>query len=157
MAGFTDLKLGITVNPGVISGGTRTNVVPAQARIEVDIRAVRTKDAAALEKKFRGLRPIDRRCKLHVEGGLNRPPMERSKSILSLFAAAKRIAAGLGVSVEETLSGGGSDGNFTAALGVPTLDGFGAVGEGAHSAHEHVLIKTMPQRAALLGAILATS
>lgn len=155
IAGFTDIKRGITVNPGIISGGTRTNVVPAHARIDVDIRAARTKDAAALDKKFRALRPIDRRCKVRVEGGLNRPPMERNKSILSLFATARKIAAELGVSVEETLSGGGSDGNFTAALGVPTLDGIGGVGEGAHAVNESILTHRIADRTALLTGLLA--
>lgn len=155
IAEFTDPQRGITVNPGIISGGTRTNVVPAQARIEVDIRAVRTKDAAALHKKFRSLRPIDKRCKLRVEGGLNRPPMERTKAILGLFATAKKISADLGVAVEETLSGGGSDGNFTAALGVPTLDGIGGVGEGAHAINESILTDRIADRTALLAGLLA--
>ncbi|MBV9759940.1 MAG: M20 family metallopeptidase [Acidobacteriaceae bacterium] len=155
IAAFTALKRGITVNPGIISGGTRTNVVPAVARIDVDIRAVRARDAAALEKKFRGLRPIDRRCKLRVEGGLNRPPMERSKAILGLFSRAKKIAANFGVDVGETLSGGGSDGNFTAALGVPTLDGIGGVGEGAHAINESILVDRIADRVALLAGLLA--
>ncbi|HEX3681579.1 MAG TPA: M20 family metallopeptidase [Bryobacteraceae bacterium] len=155
IAEFTDLKRGITVNPGIIAGGTRTNVVPAEARIEVDIRAVRMKDADALDKKFRALRPIDKDCRLRVEGGLNRPPMERSKAIVGLFGKAKRIAAELGVEVNETLSGGGSDGNFTAALGIPTLDGVGGVGEGAHAINESILIDRIADRTALLAGLLA--
>ncbi|HTU43516.1 MAG TPA: M20 family metallopeptidase [Bryobacteraceae bacterium] len=155
IADFTNLKRGITVNPGIIAGGTRTNVVPAEARIDVDIRAVRMKDAEALDKKFRALRPVDKRCKLRIEGGLNRPPMERSKAIVGLFGKAKKIAAEFGVRVDETLSGGGSDGNFTAALGVPTLDGIGGVGEGAHAVNESILIDRIADRTALLAGLLA--
>jgi glutamate carboxypeptidase len=155
IAEFTDLKRGITVSPGIISGGTRSNVVPAHARIDVDTRVVKLKDARALDKKFRALRPVDKRCKLRVEGGLNRPPMERTKAIVELFGKARKIAAGLGVAVEETLSGGGSDGNFTAALGVPTLDGLGGVGEGAHAVNESILIDRIADRTALLTGLIA--
>jgi glutamate carboxypeptidase len=155
IAEFTDLKRGITVNPGIISGGTRSNVVPAEARIDVDIRAVRLEDAQELDERFRALRPVDERCKLRVEGGLNRPPMERTKGIADLFGKARKIAAELGVEVEETLSGGGSDGNFTAALGVPTLDGIGGVGEGAHAVNESILIDRIADRTALLAGLIA--
>lgn len=123
IAGFTDLDKGLTVNPGVIRGGTRTNVVPAEAVVEVDLRIARLRDGAYLEKKFRGLKPVDKRCSLTVTGGLNRPPMERTKEIGALFAKARGLAAELGVVLEESATGGGSDGNFSAALGVPTLDG----------------------------------
>lgn len=155
IAGFTDLKRGVTVNPGVITGGTRVNVVPAEARIEVDIRALRLKDGQALDRKFRALRPVDKRCKLKVEGGLSRPPMERTKAIVGLFGKAKRISAELGVAAQECVSGGGSDGNFTAALGVPTLDGVGGVGEGAHAANESILIDRIADRTALLAGLIA--
>jgi glutamate carboxypeptidase len=155
IATFTDLKRGITVNPGVIAGGTRSNVVPAEVRLDVDIRAVRLRDAEALDKKFRALRPFDKRCKLRVEGGLNRPPMERNKAIVGLFKKAKKIGAQLGVEVEDCLSGGGSDGNFTAALGVPTLDGVGGVGEGAHAINESILIDRIADRTALLAGLIA--
>jgi glutamate carboxypeptidase len=155
IAGFTDLKRGITVNPGVISGGTRTNVVAAHARVEVDIRVARLKDAELLDKKFRALRPVDKRCRIRVNGGLNRPPMERTKAIAKLFARAKKMGAELGVDVEESSTGGGSDGNFTAALGIPTLDGLGAVGEGAHAANESILIDRIADRVALLAGLVA--
>jgi glutamate carboxypeptidase len=155
IARFTDLKRGITVNPGIISGGTRPNVVAAQARVEVDIRAVRVKDAEALDKKFRALRPIDQRCTIHVEGGLNRPPMERTKAVRGLFTKAKKIGKQMGFSLEESSTGGGSDGNFTAALGVPTLDGVGGVGEGAHAINESILIDRIADRTALLAGLLA--
>lgn len=155
IAKFTDLKRGVTVNPGVISGGTRSNVVPAEARVDVDVRVVRLKDAETLDKKFRALRPFDRRCKLRVEGGLNRPPMERSKAIVDLFRKAKKISAEMGVGVNDCLSGGGSDGNFTAAIGVPTLDGVGGVGEGAHAINESILVDRIADRTALLAGLLA--
>ncbi len=155
IAAFTNLKQGITVNPGVISGGTRTNVVAAEARVDVDIRIAKIKDAAALDKKFRSLRPFDKRCTIHVEGGLNRPPMERSPAIRSLFQKARACARELGVSLEESATGGGSDGNFTAALGVPTLDGLGGVGEGAHAANESILLDRIADRTALLAMLLS--
>jgi glutamate carboxypeptidase len=155
IAAFTNLKQGITVNPGVISGGTRTNVVAAEARVDVDIRIAKIKDAAALDKKFRSLRPFDKRCSIQVEGGLNRPPMERSPALRNLFQKARACAKELGVSLEESATGGGSDGNFTAALGVPTLDGLGGVGEGAHAANESILLDRIADRTALLAMLLS--
>jgi len=155
IAGFTDLKRGITVNPGVISGGTRSNVTAASAETLVDIRVPSARAGAELEKKFRALKPFDRRCSIEVTGGLNRPPMERTRDIADLFRFAHRCAAELGVTLEESSTGGGSDGNFTAALGVPTLDGIGAVGEGAHAAHESVLVERLADRVALLAKIVA--
>jgi glutamate carboxypeptidase len=156
VAGFTDLTRGITVNPGVISGGTRGNVVAAEAHVEVDIRIARAKDAAVLDRKFHSLKPIDKRCSIQVSGGLNRPPMERSAGIVELFGKAQAIAAELGVRLEESSTGGGSDGNFTAALGIPTLDGIGGVGEGAHAPNESILINRIADRTALLAKLVAT-
>jgi glutamate carboxypeptidase len=150
IAGFTDLKRGITVNPGVIRGGTRSNVIAAEASAEIDIRVPRLVDARILDRKFRSLKPFDKRCSLELAGGLNRPPMERSKGGAALFRLARKLAADLGVDLKESSTGGGSDGNFTAALGIPTLDGMGAVGEGAHAAHESILIERIPDRVALL-------
>ena len=155
IVGFTDLKRGITVNPGVISGGTRSNVIAAAAETQVDIRIARAGDAAVLDRKFRSLRPFDKRCSIEVTGGLNRPPMERTKEIAELFRIARNCAAELGVTLEESSTGGGSDGNFTAALGVSTLDGIGAVGEGAHAAHESVLVDRLADRVALLARLVA--
>jgi glutamate carboxypeptidase len=155
IAGFTQLKRGITVNPGVISGGTRTNVVAAEARAEVDIRIARATDGAVLDRKFRALRPFDKRCALRVEGGLNRPPMERTPAIRELFRTGRGFAKELGVDLEESSTGGGSDGNFTAALGIPTLDGLGGVGEGAHALNESILIDRIADRTALLAMLLA--
>jgi len=156
IASFTNLERGITVNPGVISGGTRANVVPAEARAEINFRVPRLKDAEILDRKFRALRPFDRRCRLEVSGGLNRPPMERTRAGTRLFRLAQKLAAELGVTLEESSSSGGSDGNFTAALRVPTLDGLGAVGEGAHAAHECILIDRIADRTALLAKLLAS-
>ena len=156
IAGFTNLKQGITVNPGVIAGGTRTNVVAAEARVDVDIRIAKLKDAGALDKRFRSLRPVDKRCSLQVEGGLNRPPMERTPAIRSLFQKARACAKELGVKLEESATGGGSDGNFTAALGIPTLDGLGGVGEGAHAINESILLDRVADRTALLAMLLST-
>jgi glutamate carboxypeptidase len=157
VAEFTDLRRGITVNPGVIRGGTRVNVIAEEATAEVDVRIARLADAPRLDRLFRRLRPIDRRTTISVEGGLNRPPLERSATVLRLYRHARRLAAELGVDLGETQVGGGSDGNFTAALGVPTLDGLGAVGEGAHAPHESVLIDRLPDRVALLARLLETT
>lgn len=154
IAGFTDLGRGITVNPGIISGGTRTNVVAADAEAAIDVRVVRERDAARLTKQFRKLRPVDKRCRLTVTGGLNRPPMERTKAIAALFAHAKELAVELGVNLEESSTGGGSDGNFTAAVGTPTLDGLGGVGEGAHAINESILVDRIADRTALLARLL---
>uniref|UniRef100_Q01T93 Peptidase dimerisation domain protein n=1 Tax=Solibacter usitatus (strain Ellin6076) TaxID=234267 RepID=Q01T93_SOLUE len=156
ISGFTNLARGITVNPGVIAGGTRSNVVAAEAHAEVDIRVLRLRDAPALEKKFRALKPVDKRCTIEITGGLNRPPMERSAGIVKLFRLAQKLGREIGVEVEESLTGGGSDGNFTAALGIPTLDGLGAVGEGAHAVNESLLVDRMADRTALIGKLLAT-
>src|SRR5579875_800524 len=157
IAGFTDLSSGITVNPGTISGGTRTNVVAAEATVGIDIRVERLLDAEVLDRKFRSLTPFDNRCSLRIEGGLNRPPMERTQAIANLFARAQRMGAEMGISLEESSTGGGSDGYFTAALGVATLDGLGAVGEGAHAQNESVLIDRIADRTALLATALASA
>lgn len=155
IAGFTDLRRGLTVNPGVIRGGTRTNVIADFAEVEVDFRIARFKDAAGLNRKFSRLKPFDSRCTLQIAGGLNRPPLERTTGVLSLFRKAKQLAGDLGVELGEAGVGGGSDGNFTAALGIPTLDGMGAVGEGAHTPHENVVAGRLPDRAALLAKLVA--
>jgi len=146
---------GITVNAGVIEGGTRTNVIPDNARVLVDVRATRAGDMRALERKFRALRPILRGAKLQIRGGFNRPPMER-KTSAALYAKARALAKEMGATLGEAYVGGGSDGNFTAALGVPTLDGLGAVGDGAHSPNENIVIRALPERAALVASLLAT-
>jgi glutamate carboxypeptidase len=156
VAAFTDLKKGLTVNPGIITGGTRSNVIAAEAECEVDLRVARLKDYPPLERKFRQLKPFDKRCTLEVTGGLNRPPLERTPAVRSLFNTARSLSARyLGIELGETSVGGGSDGNFTAGLGIPTLDGLGAVGEGAHAPHESILKDRLADRAALLALLTA--
>jgi glutamate carboxypeptidase len=156
VAGFTDLRRGLTVNPGVISGGTRANVVAQHAFAEVDVRIARASDATRVDKLFHSLCCADPGCLLTITGGINRPQMERRPGTVALYKQARRLAAELGFQLDEAASGGASDGNFTAALGVPTLDGLGAVGEGAHAAHESILIDHLVPRTALLAALLAT-
>jgi glutamate carboxypeptidase len=154
MQGFTDLQQGITVNVGTVKGGTRSNVVAAEAWAEVDVRIARKADAARVDRRFRSLRVRDRECVLKVEGGWNRPPMERTRGTVALFKRAATLAGTMGFVLQEAATGGGSDGNFTSALGVPTLDGMGAVGEGAHATHESLLLKDLAPRTALLTAML---
>lgn len=154
IANFTDLKTGLTVNPGRIHGGTRSNVIAAKAEAEIDVRIGRAKDAAKIERLFRSLRVTDRACALTVTGGMNRPPMERGKGTAALFHQARKFAAEMGWILEEASTGGGSDGNFTAALGIPTLDGMGTVGEGAHASHECIFLEHLAPRTALLAAML---
>jgi glutamate carboxypeptidase len=155
VSGWTDLKRGVTVNVGVLSGGSRTNVIAAQAWAEVDLRIVRKADGPRVARKFVALKPADKRCTLTVQGGINRPPMERTRSTVRLYRQARALAAELGFVLEEALSGGASDGNLTSALGIPTLDGMGAVGEGAHARHESILVEHLAPRTALLAGMLA--
>jgi glutamate carboxypeptidase len=149
-----DPRRGITVNPGVIGGGTRSNVIAAEAWVEIDVRIARAKDAARVDRAFRNLKPRDKFCRLDLTGGLNRLPMERTPGTIALFRRAQRLGAQIGLDLDEAATGGASDGNFTSALGVPTLDGMGAVGSGAHAAHEHLLRKHLAPRTALLAAML---
>ena len=151
---FTNMDRGITVNVGLIRGGTRTNVVPAEASADVDFRIPRLRDYTMLAAKFQRLRSTDPRCQLAVTGDLNRPPMERTAGVAKLFRTAKRLALELGVKLEESSTGGGSDGNFTAGLGIPTLDGIGGVGEGAHAVNESILVNRIADRTALLAKLV---
>ena len=153
--GLNDYDVGTTVNVGVVRGGTRPNVVPASAEAEIDVRVSKLSEADLLDTAIRGLKPRVPGAKLTIEGGLNRPPMERSESMGRLFERAKAIAAGMDVPLDEGSTGGGSDGNFTAALGVPTLDGLGVEGDGPHAAHEQVVFESFPRRAALAAGLLA--
>lgn len=150
-----DLDRGISVNVGVISGGSRSNVVPELARATVDVRAETMADAGRLDAAVRSLAPVTPGARLEVSGGFNRPPMERSDAVLRLFGLAREAAAEIGIDLKEGATGGGSDGNFTAALGIPTLDGLGAVGDGAHALHEHVELQPLPSRAAIIAGLLA--
>ena len=151
---LVDLKRGLTLNVGVVSGGTRTNVIPALATASVDVRVARKKDAAGIDRQLRALRPFNRKCKLEISGSVDRPPMERTPSVAMLYKKASDIARDLGWKLEEASVGGGSDGNFTASLGIPTLDGLGGVGEGAHATHESILIAELPRRAALVAGMI---
>jgi glutamate carboxypeptidase len=154
LMGMNDPGRGITVQTTVIEGGTVSNVVPDFARAQVDIRVSRMADAGGIERKLHALRPILKGAKVEIRGGINRPPLERTAAVAKAFAHAQRLMKEMGLKLGEAATGGGSDGNFTAALGIPTLDGLGAVGDGAHSPHEHVVIRALPERAALLAALL---
>ena len=149
-----DVKRGLTLNVGTVQGGTRVNVIPAEASAVLDVRVARKQDAAVIDRKLHSLKRFNRKCKIDISGGMNRPPMERSAAVAALYKKAAEIARQFGWKLEEAAVGGGSDGNFTAALGIPTLDGLGGVGEGAHAAHESVLISELPRRAALLAALI---
>jgi glutamate carboxypeptidase len=153
--GFSRGRDGLTLNVGVIEGGTRSNVVPERASASIDVRIPRARDASFIERKIYGLRPMQRGARIEVAGGINRPPMEHHISA-QLFQHARRLGQELGMRLKEASTGGGSDGNITAALGTPTLDGLGGVGDGAHARDEHVIVDELPRRAALLAALLAT-
>ena len=154
VSGWTDLRRGLTVSVDVAGGGTATNVVPAEAWAEVDVRIARAADGARMTRRFAGLRALDKRCTLTVTGGINRPPMERTRGPVRLFEAARELAAEIGLDLQEASTGGGSDGNFTSAMGVATLDGMGAVGEGAHARHESVVVEELAARTAMLAGML---
>jgi len=155
VSGWTDLKRGLTVSVGLAGGGSKTNVIPAEAWAEVDVRIARKADGARMERKFVGLKPADKRCTLIVTGGINRPPMVRTRGTVRLYGEARALAAELGFALDEAATGGASDGNFTSALGIPTLDGMGAVGEGAHARHESIVLEHVAPRMALLAGLLA--
>lgn len=157
VSALTDLSKGLTVNVGVITGGTRSNVIAAECIAEVDVRIARAGDAAKVERMFHGLKTTDPACRLTLSGGINRPPMERKAGTIALFRLAKKLAKEMGLALEEASTGGGSDGNFTAALGVPTLDGMGAVGAGAHASHEHIVLQHLVERTTLLAALIAAA
>jgi glutamate carboxypeptidase len=153
---FNDSRSGISVNPGVISGGSRTNVVAAEAAVGIDVRIKSAKQAAGVDRKLRSLKPFDNHCRIEMNGNINRLPMERTAGVAVLYKKAQAIAAGVGWKLEEAAVGGGSDGNFTAGIGVPTLDGMGGVGDGAHALHEFIVISELPRRALLLAGMIET-
>jgi glutamate carboxypeptidase len=153
---WNNVRRGVIINADIVEGGSRTNVIADYAKATLDLRAWRASDMRGLESRLHSLKPVHREAKLEITGGFNRPPLERKQSV-ALFTRAQALAKQLGISLGEAAAGGGSDGNFTGALGIPTLDGLGAVGDGAHSIQEHILVKTMPQRAALLAVLLATT
>ena len=154
---LNNVQHGLSVNPGVIRGGTRTNVIAADATVEIDVRITHAKQAAALDRKLRALKPFDKHCKLSIEGGLNRMPMERNAGVAALYKKAQGIAKQVDWKLEEAAVGGGSDGNFTAGLGIPTLDGMGGAGAGAHAVHEHITISELPRRALLLAGMIESA
>jgi len=151
---MVDIKRGLTLNAGLVQGGTRVNVVAAEATATIDVRVARVTDATGIDRKLRSLRPFNRKCKLEVTGGVSRPPMERSAGVAALYKKAALIAQELGWRLSEAAVGGGSDGNFTAGLGIPTLDGLGGVGDGAHAVHEFISISELPRRTALLAGLI---
>lgn len=155
IAGFADAAAGTTVTPTVFSGGTTTNTVPAHAKVNVDVRAKTVEEQERVDALMRGLTPSMEGARIELEGGINRPPMERSMA-QGLFDRAAELAGKLGIETPTAVAvGGGSDGNFTAGAGVPTLDGLGAVGDGAHAEHEHALVDQIAPRTALLAALIA--
>lgn len=153
---MTDLKTGTTVNVGVVSGGTRKNVVAEEARAQVDLRVASVVEGEKVVSEILNLKPVLKGATINITGGLNRPPMERTPKIVEFYHKARALAAELGFDLPEGGTGGGSDGQLAAALGVPTLDGMGAVGEGGHAMNERISIKDMPERAALLARLLET-
>ena len=155
VSGWTDMKRGMTVSVGIAGGGSKTNVIPAEAWAGVDVRIARKADGARIGRKFARLKAVDKRCSLTVTGGINRPPMERTRGTVALYRLASALAGELGIALPEASTGGASDGNFTSALGIPTLDGMGAVGEGAHARHESIVIEHLAPRTALLAGLLA--
>lgn len=154
LAKFNNLRQGLSVNPGVISGGTRTNVVAAEASIAIDVRIKSAKQAAGIDRRLRSLKPFDKHCKLQITGKINRLPMERTAGVAALYKKARDIAAEIKWKLGEAAVGGGSDGNFTAGMGIPTLDGMGGVGDGAHATHEFIVISELPRRAMLLAGMI---
>jgi glutamate carboxypeptidase len=154
IAKLNNLREGVSINPGVIEGGTRTNVIAAEASVRIDVRIKNAKQAAAIDRKLRSLKPFDRHCKLEISGGINRMPMERTAGVAALYKKAQTIASQVNWKLDEAAVGGGSDGNFTAGMGIPTLDGLGGVGEGAHAVHEHIVISELPRRALLLAGMI---
>jgi glutamate carboxypeptidase len=151
---WNNLKQGISVNPGVIRGGTRSNVIAAHASVVFDVRIVHAKQAAALDRKFHSRKPFDKKCRLNIEGTINRLPMERNAGVIALYKKAQAVARQIDWKLEEAAVGGGSDGNFTAGIGIPTLDGMGGYGEGAHAVHEHIVISELARRALLLAGMI---
>ncbi|HEX2915351.1 MAG TPA: M20 family metallopeptidase [Chloroflexia bacterium] len=154
---LNDYSRGTTLNVGVLQGGTRPNVVPAEASAEIDLRVSTLAEAERISQALNNLRPVLSEAQLVLEGGLNRPPFERTAKVEGLFRQAQEIALTIhtGETLQEGATGGGSDGNFTAALGIPTLDGLGGVGKGAHAEHEQLLVSSLPKRAHLLSGLLA--
>jgi glutamate carboxypeptidase len=154
VAKLNNLTEGVSVNPGVIQGGTRSNVIAAEASAVIDVRIKRAKQASGIDRKLRSLKPFDKHCKVEMTGNINRLPMERTAGVAALYKKAHDIASQIGWKLDEAAVGGGSDGNFTAGLGIPTLDGLGGVGDGAHAIHEFIVVSELPRRALLLAGMI---
>jgi len=154
VAKLNNLRQGLSVNPGLVQGGTRTNVIAAEASAGIDVRINSAKQASGLDRKLRSLKTFDKHCKLEMTGGINRLPMERTAGVAALYKKAQAIAHQAGWKLEEAAVGGGSDGNFTAGMGIPTLDGMGGVGDGAHAVHEFIVVSELPRRALLLAGMI---
>jgi len=153
---LNDLGGGITVNVGVIHGGTRSNVVAAEADAEIDVRFSTAEELKAIEQAMLKTKPFDVRVRLTITGGINRPPLERTSQVVKLYESARDIAASIGFELGEAQVGGASDGNFLAAMGIPILDGLGIDGDGAHAIHEHIIVDDIPRRGALLAGLIAS-
>lgn len=156
LAAMNDHERGVTISVGMMNGGTAINVVPAEASAKVDVRFWTPEDGERIVSEIRGLQPVLEDAQLEITGGINRPPMPRSENNIALYEHARDLAAKLGFDLKDAVVGGGSDGNFTAALGVPTLDGLGVDGSGAHADHEHIIVSDIPRRAALLTRLMQT-
>ncbi len=154
ISSWADPPVGITVNPGLVRGGSATNVVAERAAASFDVRFQTKEQALGIRRRFDSLEPFDPRCRIETSGGIGKMPMERTGEVVRLYKLAREIAAEMGIELGEASVGGGSDGNTTAALGIPTLDGLGAVGEGAHATHESILIDRIADRAALIAALV---
>jgi glutamate carboxypeptidase len=157
IAKLNDLRSGVSVNPGKIIGGTRSNVVAAEAQAVIDVRIKNAGQARSIDRNLHSLKPFDKHCKLQMIGGINRLPMERTAGVAGLYKKAQAVAKHLDWKLEEAAVGGGSDGNFTAGMGIPTLDGMGGVGEGAHAVHEYIIISELPRRALLLAGMIESA
>ncbi len=156
LAAMNDYERGVTVSVGVMSGGTTINVIPAEATAKADVRFWTPEDGERIVSEIRSLKPVLDEARLEITGGINRPPMPRSEKNVALYEHARRLAAEIGFDLKDAVVGGGSDGNFTAALGVPTLDGLGVDGSGAHADHEHIIVSDIPRRATLLTRLMQT-
>src|SRR5215469_16494530 len=154
---FNNLRQGLSVNVGLIQGGTRTNVIAEQASARMDVRIKNAKQAATMDRRLRSLKPFDKYCQIEISGGINRWPMERNEGVIALYKKAREIAAQIGWKLQEAAVGGGSDGNFTAGSGIPTLDGRGGGGEGADAVHGHIRISGLPRRALLLAGMIESA
>jgi glutamate carboxypeptidase len=154
---LNDPERGTTLNVGVVSGGTRSNVVAAEAECEIDVRFATTGESERISRTIRELKSFDPRVRLKITGGINRPPLERSPETVALFDHAKELSAAMGLELRETQVGGASDGNFVGAMGVPVLDGLGIEGDGAHADHEHIVTGRIAERGALIAGLIMSS